>query len=519
MFWKKNAAAESSESTEQTDSGEPNTNTPDHADPDLSERNDIEPDPAKTSAASDAEFLELPSEATLAEERRQITEQQEQALLELEEMDAAVAAAEDELVAHLAKRGNIDVLEQACQSLQKLEELGASELFWGDGEVSRGQADLGHALDRVDHFYSHLNYLEDKHKAALSKIEGHREVVDVLEYDLYQAEQREESRRQEWIIERDPDRLPARRIAMPWMRGFEDDVRFRKTLAGATFASILLGLIVPLIDLPIPAREELIEVPERFAKLIRKPPVPPPAIAQPRIEPPPEEVKEEIERKEVTEPPPEPEVAVEAKPKTTREKVRSVGILAFRDNFSNLKQARPAARLGSAARVTDEGTAAQGRPERAMVTALGAGSSGGINLAAISRDIGGGDVELVAGVQLTQVESAIDGGGADDRPRAVGAIAGRTDEEIQIVFDKYKAGLYRLYNRELRKDPTLRGQIVLKLTIEPDGTVSLCGMETSDMDAPELAQLVVQKVRGFHFGEKDVPAITILYPIDFLPTA
>ena len=157
--------------------------------------------------------------------------------------------------------------------------------------------------------------------------------------------------------------------------------------------------------------------------------------------------------------------------------------------------------------------------ERAMVTVQGAGSSGGINLAAISRDIVGGDVDLVEGVRLTRVESAIDGGGPDDRPRSSGAVAGRTDEEIQIVFDRYKAALYRLYNRELRKDPTLQGQMVLRLTIEPDGSVSLCGLQSSDIEAPELEQRVVSSVTGFRFGAKDVPTITILYPIDFLPTA
>jgi hypothetical protein len=98
-------------------------------------------------------------------------------------------------------------------------------------------------------------------------------------------------------------------------------------------------------------------------------------------------------------------------------------------------------------------------------------------------------------------------------------MAGRTDEEIQIVFERYKAALYRLYNKELRKDPTLRGQMVLRLTIEPDGTVSLCNLQSSDMKAPMLADQVVTRVLGFDFGAKQVPAITILYPIDFLPTA
>ena len=101
-----------------------------------------------------------------------------------------------------------------------------------------------------------------------------------------------------------------------------------------------------------------------------------------------------------------------------------------------------------------------------------------------------------------------------------GAMAGRTDEEIQIVFDRYKASLYRLYNRELRKDPTLRGQMILKLTIEPDGSVSFCVMQSSDMNAPTLVQQVVERVGTFDFGAKeDIAAVTIIYPIDFLPAA
>jgi hypothetical protein len=75
----------------------------------------------------------------------------------------------------------------------------------------------------------------------------------------------------------------------------------------------------------------------------------------------------------------------------------------------------------------------------------------------------------------------------------------RTDEEIQIVFDRYKASLYRLYNRELRKDPTLRGQMVLRLTIEPDGSVSMCALQSSDMNAPELSAQLVDRVRHDQF--------------------
>lgn len=153
-----------------------------------------------------------------------------------------------------------------------------------------------------------------------------------------------------------------------------------------------------------------------------------------------------------------------------------------------------------------------------MVSTSAPGSSGGINLSNISRNVGGGG--SMDGVALSRVASSIGGGSGAARPLSGGVAAGRTDEEIQIVFDRYKAALYRLYNRALRKDPTLRGQLVLRLTIEPDGTVSLCQLHNSDMDAPALANQVVDRVLTFDFGAKEnIVAMTIIYPIDFLPAA
>ena len=100
------------------------------------------------------------------------------------------------------------------------------------------------------------------------------------------------------------------------------------------------------------------------------------------------------------------------------------------------------------------------------------------------------------GVQVGRATSPIAAIGGGDRPKARGGLGpSRTDEEIQIVFDRYKASFYRLYNRELRNNPTLQGQMVLRLTIEPDGSVSMCALQSSDMDAPDLASQVVDRVK------------------------
>ena len=41
----------------------------------------------------------------------------------------------------------------------------------------------------------------------------------------------------------------------------------------------------------------------------------------------------------------------------------------------------------------------------------------------------------------------------------------------------------------------------------------------SNMNAPDLAAQVVERVKTFNFGAKVVPPVTIIYPIDFLPAA
>jgi hypothetical protein len=146
-----------------------------------------------------------------------------------------------------------------------------------------------------------------------------------------------------------------------------------------------------------------------------------------------------------------------------------------------------------------------------------------VNLSALSRGIGGNGGQPLDGVQVARAVSSIGAGGPGGPGRPVagdGLPPGRTDEEIQIVFDRHKAELYRLYNRELRNDASLRGQMILRLTIEPDGRVSMCVLHGTDMRAPQLSADVVERVKTFDFGAKEgIVAVTILYPIDFLPAS
>ena len=224
--------------------------------------------------------------------------------------------------------------------------------------------------------------------------------------------------------------------------------------------------------------------------------------------------------------PPGPEKGFSAEAKPPEPNVGSAGILAFKEQFASLAQDQNAPRLGSDARyaAADEVGSAS---SHSMLTTNMPGASGGIDAGSLSRNVGGGGGRGgggggyggMPGVKVVRATSSIAPSDGGDRPKAhSGPGASRTDEEIQIVFDRYKSAFYRDYNRELRRNPTLQGKMVLRLTIEPDGAVSMCQLQSTDMEAPDLVAQVLTRVRAINFGAKDgVQAVTIVYPIDFLP--
>jgi hypothetical protein len=467
------------------------------------------------------------SETEQALDEARLRQQVERSERELADLRRDLQAVDAELDALAQKNHQYEVLSQVCDSLQELDGLGAADLFWGKNADTEQQHDrLQNAQHAINDFGEQIARVQDRRVSIVEKMDDQNQALDYLHYDLLDAIEREEQRQSAWMVERDPDETGYRAQVMPWARGGEEDQRFRKSLGSSLAASLAVALLVSMIALPIAQRSTVNELPERVAKLVRQErPLPPPVepIQEPLVaeEDPPEpdpEVVEEPPPQELPESIEEPKLAQTAAP-STKEQVKSKGILAFRDSFANRANLQPTARLGSQARVRNAGEDSVGRPERLMVSTSAPGSSGGINLSDYSRDFGGGGPGM-EGVQLSRVASSIGGSEGASRPLSGGAMAGRTDEEIQIVFDRYKAALYRLYNRELRKDPTLRGQLVLQLTIQPDGSVSICQLHSSSMDAPVLADQVVERVLTFDFGAKEnIAAMTIIYPIDFLPAA
>jgi periplasmic protein TonB len=371
---------------------------------------------------------------------------------------------------------------------------------------------------------------------------------------------------------------------LPWTLSPEDEKRFRRILHATLGVSAVVCVVALLMPQPVEPPKPVPEAPPRVAQLVLPsealkppPPAPPPPKAvrdnpappEPRATPKLADPKPAGARKPEPSPKPVPAFAkapearqpVEGKPpgeEGARQRAAGVGLLAMKDQLAELRGAPLAVQLkedipkGKGVGTTTGPGVGMGQdpgvPARNLIAAAATTGSGGVNVAALSRDTGGGGL---AGRATTLVEG-VAGGGGGGGPGGGGHLSGRGDgagtgsgggggggtgrnpggqvtksgsgkasrsiEEIKLVFERHKGAIYAIYNRALRDDPSLKGKIVLKLTIAPSGALSNLQLVSSELGSGDLEQKLLTRIRGFDFGAKDVEVMVVTWPVDFLPS-
>jgi TonB family protein len=165
-------------------------------------------------------------------------------------------------------------------------------------------------------------------------------------------------------------------------------------------------------------------------------------------------------------------------------------------------------------------TVSSGGITRSLITSGVTRGSGGINTAALSSDVAGSGLGSDPGEAKLgkQAKVAVQKRDTCKAPDASSISKSRTDQAIQDVFDCNKSALYSLYQRALRHDPTLKGKLVLRITIAPSGQVMAVSVESSEFGDPELESKIAERIKRFDFGKvEQTEPLTITYPITFLP--
>src|SRR5262245_7222992 len=258
----------------------------------------------------------------------------------LDGLVAALRSAEAELASLAREREQHGLLADACGALEKLRDTGRGGLSWGGRGTTAAEEQLRLARGRAEAFHKRIGAIEDRRRGLIENIREHEFQAGLIEDDLFDAQEEEELRKLDWIIERELKDLPARELVMPWTRRGEDDRRYRKSLAVSLLVCLLLAIVFPIIDIPLPKLDEVAELPDRVVRMMTKERPRPPAPAR-EVEPPkPEEQKlaqQPVEKPKPTKPEKtdelEPAAVVAEKPEPEQ------GILAFREKLASFKEA------------------------------------------------------------------------------------------------------------------------------------------------------------------------------------
>lgn len=332
-------------------------------------------------------------------------------------------------------------------------------------------------------------------------------------------------------------------LALDWHPQSKTDKPF------VIFASLILTLFMGLaifmgsIEVPKETRREKIVIPERIAKfildkpkVIKKEPVKPKVVKKelpkPKIiepEKPKEQVKPQVKKQHLKK-----EVVLTKKQASARKNASESGLLALSQELSDLMDTENidsmlATKIAKTDNNTNNGKAAFNNTTD-LLTANASKGSGGVSAgkllhnsnATIKLDkaqMFAAQQQLLASradTQIVKVTNADKSKAGSENAKRTGNY--RPEEDIAYVMDKNKSKLHALYRKARRTNPNIKGKIVLEITISAAGKVLKVAITSSDLNDNKLESRIVARVKQFDFGADNVKAVTVTYPIEFLPS-
>lgn len=295
-----------------------------------------------------------------------------------------------------------------------------------------------------------------------------------------------------------------------WNLSQREEKRFKQGVAIAMMLLLVVGMLVPLKQVPEIERKKLEQLPPQLAKVIleKKPPPPKPKPEPKKEKPKPEEPK--VEEKPKPKPLPKPATVQEAK-----KQAEQAGLLAMADELAAMREALDMSALNN--QPLNQGTGNEVKNSRKILAGRANTGSGGITTGNLSRDVGGPQLEVRQQVMVDAPEELIAEVQQAAAAKQSGHTVTRSEEQLRLVLEQAKGSLYTIYNRALRKQPTLQGKVIFELDIAPNGAVSACRIISSELEDEKLERKLMMRLRALNFGKQRVAATKTQWAIAFLP--
>lgn len=173
--------------------------------------------------------------------------------------------------------------------------------------------------------------------------------------------------------------------------------------------------------------------------------------------------------------------------------------------------------LGGSSGVGDVASALSGASGVGVATAdaLGAGGpKGGTSGSAAGigdlRTSGGGDVALAA-----KGDAQVRGGVSMQAPEVESADVDR--EKLAAYVRGRKSAIQQCYEKELKRNPSLKGKVVVRFTIAVSGRATEIDVEENTLGNEAVAACIKTVIRGWVFPFKPPSDVAVAYPFVFAP--
>ncbi|MDF1565591.1 MAG: AgmX/PglI C-terminal domain-containing protein [Deltaproteobacteria bacterium] len=281
-----------------------------------------------------------------------------------------------------------------------------------------------------------------------------------------------------------------------------------------------------LYHTPIPTELSFDQIPDRFLKIIA-PEIPDEDIPEPEGEG--EAIKEdapadEPEDEPADEPADEEEVKQRAQSKEVQEKVRSTGLLAIIGARSD-----GASGGFGVADIIGEGGGLGADLDEALANVSGVGVATSADALAMRTGVAGGGGTAEIGDMATEGGG---GGKVATGTRKTPRISGRiTSGRMEVESTEVDAGsinrfikvrmksIISCYEAELKRNPALKGKLLIRITISRRGTVADIEIERDTLGSATVVNCVRNRIRPWRFPVKPEEDTAVSIPFIFAPSS
>ncbi len=301
-------------------------------------------------------------------------------------------------------------------------------------------------------------------------------------------------------------------LALDWAPEHSRDHFFNRLTLVVVILAVIFGLVMMSINIPKEERKARTAIPERVAKFILQKEKPKVIKVKPKPKPkPPTRSVKRIKKK------PKSNKPLTKIQKKARKKAESSGLMALSNELSDLMDTSSInSMVGKRVRKNSSAMKVATVNKGVLTTDASKGSGG------VSKDK---YITSVSNTVLSQADKiafrqslASNGKLKGKSHKAMRGDNVRSEEDVIFVMDQNKSKLHSIYRRARRAHPGLKGKIILEITIAPSGKVLKVRIKSSELNDPKLESRLVARIKRFDFGSHSVEEVTVLFPIEFLPS-